>query len=69
MAACQASGERRVVGVVRGGRYFGPEQDAGAEICLPVAQCQDGVFLVEEVGPAPPLVALAPSTAALLHRR
>ena len=33
-----SGGERRVIGVVRGVRYFGLEQDSGAEMYLPIRQ-------------------------------
>ena len=33
--------ERRVVGVVRGVRYFGPEQESGIEMYLPIRQTGD----------------------------
>lgn len=58
--------ERRVVGVVRGVRYFGPEQDSGAEMYLPIWQTGDyaSVDLVVRSGRS--LADLAPTVGAVL---
>ncbi len=62
-----ASGEeRRVVGVVGGVRYFGPEQDSGEEMYIPIRQTRSYMSVDLVVRSSRPLADLAPRVRAAL---
>lgn len=62
-----SGGERRVVGVVRGVRYFGPEQESGAEMYLPIRQTASYFSVDLAIRATRPLSDLAPAVRDVLR--